>query len=128
MSSSSCVFHGIPFLLVRMTIRQTMVIQIWIFGRYFLGNEVSLSFKGKQYFCLSQNLSFSSENYNFGKLVFTTMCFESFKECSDKIIGDTNDVISFSTLYDVTYQHLEGLHMSVNQYFPKYLKISDTIK
>lgn len=108
--------------------------KLWLFKFGYLAdiflemNEVSLSFKGKQYFCLWQNLSFSSENYNFRKLVFTTMCFESFKECSDKIIGDTNDVISFSTLYDVTYQHLEGLHMSVNQYFPKYLKIADTIK
>lgn len=82
--------------------------KLWLFKFGYLAdiflemNEVNLSFKGKQYFCLWQNLSFSSENYSFRKLVFTTMCFESFKECSAKIIGDTNDVISFSTLYDVT--------------------------
>lgn len=32
-SWTSCFFHGIPFLLERMTERQTMVIQTWIFGK-----------------------------------------------------------------------------------------------
>lgn len=72
---TSHLFHEASFFLERMTSGQTMVSQTLIFGRHFLKKQWSMliQLQGKQVFVTNDRVELSSKNWNFERLVSTTI-------------------------------------------------------
>ena len=111
-------FQGTPFSLERKN-WQTMVIQTWVFGRYFLKNEQrkNLSFQRKQMTAFVANVKIGAFKW---KLEFWKTFIWHWEpdslpihyDFSQEINGDINKC-DFWMLYNKICQNLENLHNNV---------------